>query len=77
MGHWAIHDQFFAIAGVGELEQKLAAAGVHHEFFRYDAKHAFANEEADAKNLPPLGYNAGAATLAWQRTMAFFAHNLR
>jgi carboxymethylenebutenolidase len=77
MGHWAIHDQFFAIAGVGELEQKLSAAGVHHEFFRYDAKHAFANPEADSKNLPPLAYDAPAAALAWQRTMEFFAKNLR
>ena len=77
MGHWAIHDQFFAIAGVGELEQKLSAAGVHHEFFRYDAKHAFANPEADSKNLPPLAYDAASAVLAWQRTMAFFGKNLR
>ena len=77
MGHWAIHDQFFVIAGVGELEQKLSAAGVHHEFFRYNAKHAFANPEADAKNLPPLAYDAVAAALAWRRSMEFFDKHLR
>ena len=77
LGHWATHDQFFAIAGVDALEARLKAAGVDFEFHRYDAKHAFANEQADSMNLPPLGYNPEAAELAWKRTLAFFAAHLR
>ena len=77
LGHWATHDQFFAIAGVDALEARLKAAGVDFEFHRYDAKHAFANEEADSMKLPPLGYNPEAAELAWKRTLAFFAAHLR
>lgn len=77
MGHWATDDAAFAIAGVDALEAKLRAAGVSFEFFRYDAKHAFANETADAKNLPFLKYDPKAAELAWSRTMAFFGRHLR
>lgn len=77
MGHWATDDAAFPIATVDTLEQKLRAANVKFEFFRYDAKHAFANETADAKNLPFLKYNPQAAELAWQRTMAFLVRHLR
>jgi carboxymethylenebutenolidase len=76
LGHWGMQDQVFAIDGVDALEEKLKKAGISYEFYRYDAKHAFANEEADSKNLPPLGYNPEAAELAWQRTMAFFSKYL-
>jgi carboxymethylenebutenolidase len=71
LAHWALHDEFFSIAGVDQLEQKLKAAGVDYDFQRYDAKHAFANPKADSRHLPPLQYNAAAADLAWERTMAF------
>jgi carboxymethylenebutenolidase len=77
MGHWATQDEFFVIAKVDELEKKLRDAGVKYEFHRYDAKHAFANETADSKGLPPLKYDAKAAELAWKRTMEFFAKNLK
>jgi carboxymethylenebutenolidase len=77
MGHWATQDEFFVIAKVDELEKKLRDAGVKFEFHRYDAKHAFANETADSKKLPPLKYDAKAAELAWKRTMDFLAKNLR
>jgi len=77
LGHWGTRDQFFAISGVDALEEKLKQAGVGYEFYRYDAKHAFANEESDARNLPRLGYNPEAAKLAWQRTIAFFDKQLR
>jgi len=76
LGHWGTQDQFFAIDGVDALEEKLKQAGVDYEFHRYDAKHAFANEEADSKNLPVLGYNPDAAELAWQRTISFFGRKL-
>ena len=77
LGHFATQDEFFAIAKVDELEQKLRAAKVKFEFHRYDAKHAFANPEADQKNLPPLKYNAQAAELAWGRTMEFLDRQLK
>lgn len=76
LGHWGTQDQFFAINGVDALEQKLREANVSFEFYRYDAKHAFANEEADTKKLPALGYNPEAAELAWDRTVTFFNKHL-
>ena len=77
MGHWAIDDVPFPIAKVDELEKRLRDAKVNFEFHRYKAKHAFANEEADAKNLAMLGYNREAAEQAWKRTLEFFDKNLK
>ena len=77
LGHWAIEDVPFPIAGVADLEKKLADAKVRFEFHRYQAKHAFANETADSKGLAMLKYDPAAAELAWTRTMAFFAMHLR
>src|SRR5438477_2003753 len=77
LGHWATHDQAFAIGGVDKLEEKLRAAKVSFEFHRYDAKHAFANETADSKGLDMLKYDATAAGQAWQRTMDFLAKHLK
>jgi len=77
MAHWALHDDAFAIGGVDQLEAMLKDAGANLEFYRYDAKHAFANEEADARNLPFLKYQADAAKLAWTRTMDFFKKQLQ
>ena len=76
MAHWAIHDEFFAISGVDQLEAKLNDAGVSHEFYRYDAKHAFANPKSDKRGLPPLQYNAAAAKLAWDRTIEFLQKHI-
>lgn len=77
LGHWATEDEFFKIAGVDALEKKLKDAGVKFEFHRYQAKHAFANEIADTKNLPPLKYNPNAAQTAWERTFDFFGKKLK
>ena len=76
LGHWAMHDEFFPIAGVDKLEQKLKQAGVDYEFHRYDTKHAFANPKSDARGLAPLKYNAEAAQLAWERTLNFLQKNI-
>jgi carboxymethylenebutenolidase len=76
MGHWATEDAAFPIAKVDELEKKLRDAHVNFEFHRYHAKHAFANETADRKNLPFLKHNPAAAELAWRRTMDFLAKHL-
>ena len=77
LGHWAIEDVPFPIAGVADLEKKLADAKVDFEFHRYQAKHAFANETADSKGLAMLKYDPAAAELAWGRTLAFFARHLK
>ncbi len=77
LAHWATDDVPFPIARVDELEKKLSAAKVKFEFHRYQAKHAFANETADSKNLPMIKYDAAAAKLAWQRTMDFLAKHLK
>lgn len=77
LGHWATRDQAFAISGVDALEKKLKDAGVKYEFYRYDAKHAFANETADEKKLAIVNYDAKAAELAWQRTMDFLSRTLK
>src|ERR1019366_3882787 len=76
LGHWATEDGAFPIAKVDELEKKLRDAKVAFEFHRYHAKHAFANETADSKNLPYLKHDAAAAELAWGRTMKFLAKHL-
>ncbi|MGO9038621.1 MAG: dienelactone hydrolase family protein [Steroidobacteraceae bacterium] len=77
LGHWATEDGVFPIAKVEELEKKLRDAQVPFEFHRYQAKHAFANETADSKNLPYLKHDAAAAELAWERTMKFLAKHLQ
>jgi len=77
LAHWATEDAAFPIAKVDELEKMLRAANVRFEFHRYNAKHAFANEEADTKNLPILKYDPKLAEQAWGRTMDFFAKQLR
>jgi carboxymethylenebutenolidase len=79
MGHWALHDAPFPIAGVDALEAKLKAAGTKYEFHRYDAQHAFFNETqvGEKKLLPVIEYHPAAAALAWQRTLEFFGRHLR
>ena len=76
MGSFAIYDDVFPISGVDALEAKLSAAGVVYAFDRYEAKHAFANEEADSKKLPYLKYDPQAADQAWEKTMVFFRRNI-
>jgi carboxymethylenebutenolidase len=76
LAHWALHDDFFSIAGVDQLEVKLKEAGANYEFHRYDAKHAFANPKSAIRGLPPLEFSAQAAKLAWDRTLEFLKKNL-
>jgi carboxymethylenebutenolidase len=76
LAHWALHDDFFSIAGVNQLEEKLKVAGVTYDFQNYEAKHAFANPKSDSRGLPPLQYNPAAAELAWERTMTFLKNTL-
>jgi carboxymethylenebutenolidase len=49
----------------------LDKAGITYTLYVYDgADHAFANDTSPAR------YNAAAAKLAWDRTLAFFAKYL-
>jgi len=75
-GHWALEDSFFTIEGVEAIERKLDAAGVPHEFHRYDAKHGFYNTgEVGAGGLGH--YHPEHAETAWRRTVEFFDRTLR
>ena len=75
-GHFAIDDAFFPIAQADGLDAKLTAANVPHEFYRYNAQHAFANETAIDMPIP-IKYDATAAATAWQRAMEFFGKHLK
>jgi carboxymethylenebutenolidase len=68
-GHFARRDAFFPIAQVDALEKRLRAAGVPHEFHRYDAEHAFGNETGPH-------HDPAHKELAWRRTLEFFAKHL-
>jgi len=70
LGHFATNDEFFAIAGVDDLEKRLNDAGVDYTFHRYDARHAFCNEERP-------NYDPAAGRIAWHRTVEFFNKHLK
>jgi len=58
-------------AGIAEYEAALTAAGVRYELHMYEGvNHAFHNDTS------PTRYNEAAATLAWERTVAFFRREL-
>jgi carboxymethylenebutenolidase len=68
--HYAGLDQRID-AGVPDFRKALDAAGVKYELHMYDnVNHAFHNDTSAER------YNADAAKLAWQRTIAFFKANL-
>jgi carboxymethylenebutenolidase len=75
MGHFATDDAFFPIQQVDALEEKLKQAGVAYTVHRYDAQHAFANEN-NVNSPLPLKYDPAAAETAWQRTVQFFDKHL-
>ena len=68
MGHFAVHDGFFKIDQVDQLEAKLKAAGVKYTFHRYDAGHAFASDDPIIGTIG-LKKNETAATQAGSRTL--------
>jgi carboxymethylenebutenolidase len=71
MGHWANRDGFFPAERVDEIEGALQRGGVPHEFYRYDAAHAFYNPGG-------LGnYHAEHAETAWERSVDFLNRTLR
>ncbi len=59
-------------AGIAAYEEALKQAGVRYQIFVYEgAQHAFNN------NTSPARYNAEAAKLAWDRTIAFLREHLK
>jgi carboxymethylenebutenolidase len=71
--HWATQDEFFPIATVDQLQEKLDAAHVRFEFYRYLAHHAFANETAvGPRRIPQTQYDPVWSEQAWDRTLRFF-----
>jgi carboxymethylenebutenolidase len=76
-GHWATQDEFFPIATVDKLEEKLRESKVSFDFHRYLAHHAFANETAVGPGrIAATQYDAVWSQLAWDRTFRFFGHHL-
>jgi carboxymethylenebutenolidase len=69
-GHFANRDDWCTPAVVDGFEKGLKAAGNPAEFFRYEADHAFVNEQRAAV------HDREAAELAWERATAFFHKHL-
>ena len=69
-GHFANKDDFITPKAVDDFEKALKAAGKDAEFFRYDADHAFVNEQRVAV------HDRHAAELAWGRAVAFLKKQL-
>ena len=73
LAHWATQDQFFPIATVDQLQDRLREAGVNFEFHRYLAHHAFANETAVGPGrIPATQYDPVWSQRAWDRSFRFF-----
>lgn len=70
LGHWGSGDDWNTRDKVGELESEITAAGQRADFHWYDAGHAFFNDDR------PEIFNADAARLSWDRTLAFFRQEL-
>ena len=69
-GHFASKDDYITPKAVDDFEKGLKAAGKNAEFFRYDADHAFVNEQRMA------AHDRHAAELAWGRAVAFLKKQL-
>ena len=68
-GHFATLDAWCTPALVTALEGAMKEAATPVDIYRYDADHAFFNEQADA-------HDPAAAALSWERTLAFFRAHL-
>jgi carboxymethylenebutenolidase len=69
-GHFATRDDWCTPQVVDGFEKALKAAGKNAEIFRYEADHAFVNEQRAAV------HDRQAAELAWGRATAFFKKHL-
>jgi carboxymethylenebutenolidase len=69
-GHFANRDEYISPQIVNDFEKAMKAAGGNPEFFRYDADHAFVNEQRMSV------HDRVAAELAWGRATAFLKKHL-
>ena len=66
LGHFAENDEFEPQSNVDDLEESLRRAGRPVTFYRYSGTgHWFFEPDR------PQAYNQAAASLAWDRTLAF------
>lgn len=68
-GHFANQDDWCTPAAVDALEADLRTSGTSWENHRYEAAHAFFNEQSDV-------YDVACQRLAWERMSAFLARHL-
>ena len=68
-GHFANEDDWCTPAAVDALEADLARGGVKHALYRYDAAHAFFNEQSDV-------YDVACQRDSWARMMPFLKTHL-
>jgi carboxymethylenebutenolidase len=68
--HFANKDDWCTPELVNNFEQAMKAAGKSLELFRYDAEHAFVNEQRQSV------HDRKAAELAWDRATGFFKKHL-
>jgi carboxymethylenebutenolidase len=69
LGHFAENDRFEPPSNVAELEAALRGAGRPVTFYRYPGAGHWFFEPDRAQ-----AYNPAAASLAWERTLAFLRH---
>ena len=69
-GHYSTTDSHPTMAELDVFEAALKSAGHTADIFRYDADHAFMNEQRDA-------HDRAAAELGWQRMLGFWQKHLR
>lgn len=71
LGHYAENDQFASPAAARALEEQLKSVGKQVEFHTYaGTEHGFFNDTR------PEVYDAEAARLTWDRTLAFYRKHL-
>ena len=69
-GHFANRDDYISPSIVDGFESAMKAAGAQPDFYRYDADHAFVNEQRMSV------HDREAAELAWGRATAFLKKHL-
>ncbi len=69
-GHFANRDDYISPPMVDAFESAMKAAGAQPDFYRYDADHAFVNEQRMSV------HDREAAELAWGRATAFLKKHL-
>jgi carboxymethylenebutenolidase len=67
--HFANKDDWCTPEAVDALEATLKKAGVNGSIYRYDAEHAFMNEQRTV-------HDRAAAELAWGRMLKFWEKHL-